>query len=63
MISSIENHIRIKVKKEYPNRKLRTNEVIKKTDTSHLTDYKSIRVIHHFGLELLNISMLLQLLN
>lgn len=38
MISSIENHIHIKVKKEYPNSKLRTNEVILKTDTSHLID-------------------------
>ena len=54
MISSIENHIHVEVRKIYPDAELPTFEVIEKTDTSLKMNYKSSRAMHHFGLGLMN---------
>lgn len=54
MISSIENHIHIEVKKIYPDAELPTFEVIEKTHNSLVLIYKSSRAMHHFGLGLMN---------
>jgi len=54
MISSIENHIHVEVRKIYPDAELPTFEVIEKTDTHLVMDYKSSRAMHHFGLGLMN---------
>jgi len=54
MISSIENHIHIEVRKIYPDAELPTFEVIEKTDNSVIMIYKSSRAMHHFGLGLMN---------
>ena len=54
MISSIENHIHVEVRKIYPDAELPTFEVIEKTENSLIMIYKSSRSMHHFGLGLMN---------
>jgi len=54
MLSSIENHIHIEVKKIYPDAELPTFEVIEKTKNALTMIYKSSRAMHHFGLGLMN---------
>ena len=54
MISSIENHIHVEVRKIYPDAELPTFDVIEKTDDSLILNYKSSRAMHHFGLGLMN---------
>ncbi len=53
MISSIENHIHVEVKKIYPDAELPTFEIVKKTSNSLIMIYKSSRAMHHFGLGLM----------
>ena len=54
MISSIENHIHVEVRKIYPDAELPTFTVIEKTDNKLIMDYTSSRAMHHFGLGLMN---------
>ncbi len=54
MISSIENHIHVEVRKIYPDAELPTFEVLEKTDNTLVLIYKSSRAMHHFGLGLMN---------
>ena len=54
LLSSIENHIHIEVRKIYPDAELPTFTVIEKTDDLLIMDYKSSRAMHHFGLGLMN---------
>ncbi|WP_159020083.1 heme NO-binding domain-containing protein [Algibacter sp. L3A6] len=54
MISSIENHIHVEVRKIYPDAELPTFEVLDKTENSLVLIYKSSRAMHHFGLGLMN---------
>ncbi|MBU3821273.1 heme NO-binding domain-containing protein [Flavobacteriaceae bacterium XHP0103] len=54
MLSSIENHIHVEVRKIYPDAELPTFEVIEKTQNSLIMIYKSSRAMHHFGLGLMN---------
>ncbi|WP_282124228.1 heme NO-binding domain-containing protein [Algibacter mikhailovii] len=54
MLSSIENHIHVEVRKIYPDAELPTFEVLEKTDNSLIMIYKSSRAMHHFGLGLMN---------
>ena len=54
MISSIENHIHVEVRKIYPDAELPTFEVIEKTENHLVMDYTSSRAMHHFGLGLMN---------
>jgi len=54
MISSIENHIHVEVRKIYPDAELPTFEVIEKTKNYLVMDYISSRAMHHFGLGLMN---------
>ena len=54
MISSIEDHIHVEVRKIYPEAELPTFEVLEKTDNSIIMIYKSSRSMHHFGLGLMN---------
>ncbi|MFD2542785.1 heme NO-binding domain-containing protein [Lacinutrix gracilariae] len=54
MISSIENHIHVEVRKIYPDAELPTFEVTNKTENSLVMIYKSSRAMHHFGLGLMN---------
>ena len=54
MISSIENHIHVEVRKIYPEAELPTFEVLEKTPNSLVMIYKSSRAMHHFGLGLMN---------
>lgn len=54
MISSIENHIHVEVRKIYPDAELPTFEVIEKTKNSLIMIYTSSRAMHHFGLGLMN---------
>jgi hypothetical protein len=54
MISSIEDHIHVEVRKIYPDAELPTFEVVEKTDTSLVMIYTSSRAMHHFGLGLMN---------
>ncbi|WP_296311089.1 heme NO-binding domain-containing protein [Winogradskyella sp. UBA3174] len=54
IISSIEHHIHIEVRKIYPDEELPTFEVIEKTNNSLIMDYKSNRPMHHFGLGVMN---------
>lgn len=53
MLSSIENHIHVEVKKIYPDAELPTFEVIQKTDQELVTLYKSSRAMYSFGLGLM----------
>lgn len=54
MLSSIENHIHIEVKKIYPDSELPTFIVESKKANSLKMLYKSSRAMHHFGLGLMN---------
>lgn len=54
MLSSIENHIHVEVRKIYPDAELPTFEVLEKTNKSLIMLYKSSRAMHHFGLGLMN---------
>tara|TARA_B100000809_G_scaffold169704_1_gene167083 strand:- start:32477 stop:33019 length:543 start_codon:yes stop_codon:yes gene_type:complete len=54
MISSIENHIHVEVRKIYHDAELPTFEVIEKSENSLVMIYKSSRAMHHFGLGLMN---------
>ena len=54
MISSIENHIHVEVRKIYPDAELPTFEVVSKTKNSLVMIYTSSRAMHHFGLGLMN---------
>ncbi|WP_347924019.1 heme NO-binding domain-containing protein [Pontimicrobium sp. SW4] len=54
MLSSIENHIHVEVRKIYPDAELPTFKVIEKTNNSLIMIYKSSRAMHHFGLGLMN---------
>jgi len=54
MISSIENHIHVEVRKIYPDAELPTFEVVEKTKDSLVLIYTSSRAMHHFGLGLMN---------
>ena len=54
MLSSIENHIHVEVRKIYPDAELPTFEVIEKTQDTLVMIYKSSRAMHHFGLGLMN---------
>lgn len=54
MLSSIENHIHVEVKKIYPDAELPTFVVMSKTNNSLSMLYKSSRAMHHFGLGLMN---------
>ena len=54
LLSSIENHIHIEVKKIYPDAELPSFEIIEKTKTSLTMIYRSSRAMHHFGLGLMN---------
>ncbi|ALJ06473.1 heme transporter CcmB [Pseudalgibacter alginicilyticus] len=54
MLSSIENHIHIEVRKIYPDAELPTFEVVEKSKNSLTLIYKSSRAMHHFGLGLMN---------
>lgn len=54
MLSSIENHIHVEVRKIYHDAELPTFEIIEKTEDSLTMIYKSSRAMHHFGLGLMN---------
>ena len=54
MLSSIENHIHVEVRKIYPDAELPTFIVEKKDEKSLTMLYKSSRAMHHFGLGLMN---------
>jgi hypothetical protein len=54
MLSSIENHIHVEVRKIYPDAELPTFKVLEKTKTSLVVIYTSSRAMHHFGLGLMN---------
>ncbi|KEZ92311.1 heme NO-binding domain-containing protein [Nonlabens ulvanivorans] len=54
MLSSIENHIHIEVRKIYPDAELPTFEVLEKSDQHLVMIYMSSRAMHHFGLGLMN---------
>jgi len=54
MISSIEDHIHVEVRKIYPDAELPTFEVVEKTKDSLVMIYTSSRAMHHFGLGLMN---------
>lgn len=54
MLSSIENHIHIEVRKIYPDAELPVFIVEEKTEDSLIMIYKSNRAMHHFGLGLMN---------
>ncbi len=54
MISSIENHIHVEVRKIYPGAELPTFTVVERTTDKLILDYTSSRAMHHFGLGLMN---------
>ncbi|REH44503.1 heme-NO-binding protein [Tenacibaculum gallaicum] len=54
MLSSIEDHIHVEVKKIYPDAELPTFLVEEKSENSLIMLYKSSRAMHHFGLGLMN---------
>ncbi|PQJ82019.1 heme NO-binding domain-containing protein [Polaribacter glomeratus] len=54
MLSSIENHIHVEVRKIYPDAELPTFIVEEKKINSLIMVYKSSRSMHHFGLGLMN---------
>ena len=54
MLSSIENHIHIEVRKIYPEAELPEFIVEEKSDNFLIMTYKSSRAMHHFGLGLMN---------
>lgn len=54
MLSSIENHIHVEVRKIYPEAELPTFVVEEKTKTNLKMVYKSSRAMYYFGLGLMN---------
>lgn len=54
MLSSIERHIHVEVRKIYPDAELPTFQTIEKTENSLIMIYRSSRAMHHFGLGLMN---------
>jgi hypothetical protein len=54
MLSSIEKHIHVEVRKIYHDAELPTFEVLEKTEDKLVMIYKSSRAMHHFGLGLMN---------
>ena len=54
MLSSIENHIHVEVRKIYPDAELPTFTVVKKTEDTLVMIYKSSRAMHAFGRGLMN---------
>ncbi|MDG1399007.1 MAG: heme NO-binding domain-containing protein [Polaribacter sp.] len=54
MLSSIEDHIHIEVRKIYPDAELPVFIVEERTNKSLIMIYKSSRAMHHFGLGLMN---------
>lgn len=54
MLSSIENHIHVEVRKIYPDAELPTFQILNKSDDSLTMIYSSSRAMHHFGLGLMN---------
>ena len=54
MISSIENHIHVEVRKIYPDAELPTFTTLEKSDNSLILLYKSSRAMYSFGLGLMN---------
>lgn len=54
MLSSIENHIHVEVRKIYPDAELPTFIIEKKNENTLIMNYKSSRAMHHFGLGLMN---------
>ncbi|GAL65882.1 heme NO-binding domain-containing protein [Jejuia pallidilutea] len=54
MLSSIESHIHVEVRKIYPDAELPTFKILEKTDSSLVMLYNSSRAMHHFGLGLMN---------
>jgi len=53
MLSSIENHIHVEVRKIYPDAELPTFEIIEKKENSLIMIYRSSRALHQFGLGLM----------
>jgi len=54
MLSSIENHIHVEVRKIYPDAELPTFTVVEKTDHTLIMIYKSSRAMSSFGKGLMN---------
>lgn len=54
MLSSIENHIHVEVRKIYPDAELPTFTVVEKTEDTLVMIYKSSRAMHAFGRGLMN---------
>ncbi|SDS06858.1 Haem-NO-binding [Polaribacter sp. KT25b] len=54
MLSSIENHIHVEVRKIYPDAELPTFLIEEKSEKRLIMNYKSSRAMHHFGLGLMN---------
>lgn len=54
MLSSIEDHIHVEVRKIYPDAELPTFTVVQKTEDSLVMIYKSSRAMHAFGRGLMN---------
>ncbi len=54
LLSSIEDHIHVEVRKIYPDAELPTFQQIEKTPTSLVLVYKSSRAMYNFGLGLMN---------
>ena len=54
MLSSIETYIHVEVQKIYPDAELPTFVIEEKTKNTLVMIYKSNRVMHHFGLGLMN---------
>ena len=54
MISSIENHIHVEVRKIYPDAELPSFTVVEKTDSTLVMIYKSSRAMSSFGQGLMN---------
>ncbi len=54
MLSSIEDHIHVEVRKIYPDAELPTFTIEEKTDASLIMIYKSNRAMYNFGLGLMN---------
>ena len=56
LLSSIENHIHVEVRKIYPDAELPTFEILSKSDQSLEMIYRSSRAMHMFGLGLMRSS-------
>ncbi|MDC8005694.1 heme NO-binding domain-containing protein [Aureisphaera galaxeae] len=54
LLSSIENHIHVEVRKIYPDAELPTFKVLDKTPKSLIMVYSSSRALYNFGLGLMN---------